>query len=82
MPRKSSSEKKVGNEKTIYKGMSLNSFGSGAITTAIDVKDGKILRIRPLHYDSKYDPKTFNQWKFEARGKTFEPTMKTLAGSL
>ena len=78
MVRKGSPEKKNGNEKTICKGMSLNSFGSGAITTAVDVKDGKILRIRPLHYDDKYDPKTFNQWKFEARGKTFEPTMKTL----
>ena len=78
MPRKGNPEKMVGNEKTIYKGMSLNSFGSAAITTAVDVKDGKIIRIRPLHYDDKYDPKTFNQWKFEARGKTFEPTMKTL----
>lgn len=78
MPKKVKPEAGKENERTIYKGMSLNSFGGGAIATAIDIKDGKILRIRPLHYDAKYDPKTFNQWKFEARGKTFEPTMKTL----
>ena len=65
MPRKDSPETEAGNGKTVYKGMSLNAFGSNAITTAVDVKGGKILRIRPLHYDSKYDPKTFNQWKFE-----------------
>ena len=78
MPKKSNLEKESRNGKTIYKGLSLTGFGSNAITTAVDVKDGKIIRLRPLHYDSKYDPKTFNQWKFEARGKTFEPTMKTL----
>jgi len=80
MATKRNSDIEAGALKTIYKGMSLNSgsTGSGAITTAVDVKDGKIIRIRPLHYDEKYDPKTFNQWKFEARGKTFEPTMKTL----
>ena len=82
MPRKANPGTEGGNGKTVYKGMSLNAFGSNAITTAVDVKDGKIIRLRPLHYDSKYDPKTFNQWKFEARGKTFEPTMKTLASPL
>ena len=78
MPRKGNPEKEAGSSKTVYKGMSLTGFGSNAITTAVDVKDGKIIRLRPLHYDSKYDPKTFNQWKFEAHGKTFEPIMKTL----
>jgi len=23
----------------------------------VDVKDGKIIRIRPMHYDWKYDPR-------------------------
>ena len=32
---------------------------------AVDVKDGKIVRVRPLHYDWKYDFKDVNPWKFE-----------------
>ncbi len=52
------------------------SYGSNA--SVVDVKDGKIVRIRPLHYDWKYQPMEFNPWKIEAHGQTFEPTMKTL----
>jgi molybdopterin guanine dinucleotide-containing S/N-oxide reductase-like protein len=52
------------------------SYGSNA--SVVDVKDGKIIRIRPLHYDWQYRPEEFNPWKIEARGQTFEPTMKTL----
>ncbi|MFC1902185.1 molybdopterin-dependent oxidoreductase [Chloroflexota bacterium] len=43
---------------------------------AIDVKNGKIVRIRPLHLDWKYAKKEFNPWKIEARGKVFEPSVK------
>jgi molybdopterin guanine dinucleotide-containing S/N-oxide reductase-like protein len=52
----------------------------GSNAAAVDVKDGKIIRIRPLHYDLKYDPEIFNPgeaWKLKARGKTFKPFMKT-----
>jgi molybdopterin guanine dinucleotide-containing S/N-oxide reductase-like protein len=52
------------------------SYGSNA--SIVDVRDGKIVRIRPLHYDWKYEPREFNPWKIEARGQTFEPLMKTL----
>jgi len=52
---------------------------NGSNASMVDVKDGKIIRIRPMHYDWKYDPeKDMNPWKFEVRGKTFEPSMKTL----
>ena len=51
---------------------------NGSNASMVDVKDGKIIRIRPMHYDWKYDPKEFNPWKFEVRGSTFEPSMKTL----
>lgn len=57
----------------------------GASTAWVDVKDGKIIRIRPLHYDDKYDPEEFNPggvWKIEARGKVFKPLMKTLLSPL
>ncbi len=46
------------------------------------MKDGKITRIRPLHYEMSYDRKDFNAWKIEARGKTFEPPMKGVVGPI
>jgi len=51
---------------------------NGSNASMVDVKDGKIIRIRPMHYDWKYDSKDMNPWKMESRGKTFEPSMKTL----
>ncbi|MFC1901886.1 molybdopterin-dependent oxidoreductase [Chloroflexota bacterium] len=61
-------------EKTFIKGLALGGHGSGI--AAIDVADGRVLRIRPLHLDWKYDKKAMNPWKIEARGKVFEPMMK------
>jgi anaerobic selenocysteine-containing dehydrogenase len=63
-------------EKTVIKGTGLSSFGDNTNVTCVDVKDNKIVRIRPLHYDWKYKPEEFNPWKYEARGKTFVPPLK------
>jgi trimethylamine-N-oxide reductase (cytochrome c) len=65
-------------EKTCIKSTGLCDFGDSTNLAAIDVKDGKIVRIRPFHYDWKYDPEEFHPWKFKARGKVFEPTIKSL----
>ena len=51
---------------------------AGSNAAAVDVKDGKIVRIRPLHFDWKYKPEEMNPWKIEVRGKVFEAGMKTL----
>ncbi|OGO32535.1 MAG: dehydrogenase [Chloroflexi bacterium RBG_16_56_11] len=68
----------TGGEKSIVKGLSLADFGIDGNPTVVDVRRGKILRIRPLHYDWKYDKQQFNPWRIEARGKVLEPAMKTL----
>ena len=52
--------------------------GAGSNTSVADVKNGKLTRIRPLHFDWKQDPKTFNAWKWEIKGKTFEPRLRSL----
>ncbi len=67
-------------EKTLIRDISFCGVPeNGSNASMVDVKDGKIIRIRPMHYDWKYDPKKdMNPWKFEVRGKTFEPSMKTL----
>jgi len=61
-------------EKTFIKGLALG--GHGALPAAVDTRDGRIVRIRPLHLDWKYDRKQFNPWKIQRSGKTFEPSMK------
>ena len=65
-------------EKTIVKGLSFGGVNDDANAAQVDVKNGKIIRIRPLHFDSKYKPEEFKPWQIEARGRVFEPTMKTL----
>jgi trimethylamine-N-oxide reductase (cytochrome c) len=65
-------------EKTVYKTLGLSGGIFGAAPCAVDIKDGKIVRIRPLHYDSKYNPEQFNPWKISKEGKSLEPMMKSL----
>jgi trimethylamine-N-oxide reductase (cytochrome c) len=65
-------------ETTTYKNMGFCGFAVGANASCVDVKNGRIVRVRPLHFDEKYKPEEMKPWKIEARGKTFEPTMKSL----
>jgi molybdopterin guanine dinucleotide-containing S/N-oxide reductase-like protein len=70
-------------EQTLIKGLSF--IGAHAMEgkpAAVDVKDGKIVRLRPFHYDWKYRPEEFQPWKIEARGKSFEPALKSLLDPL
>ena len=71
-------DKTESGEKTSIKGTGFSDFGDNSHVAAVDIKDGKIIRIRPLHYDWKYKPEEWGPWKIKARGKVFEPPMKTL----
>jgi molybdopterin guanine dinucleotide-containing S/N-oxide reductase-like protein len=62
-------------EKTVVKGLSFLGVGIDSNCVQVDVKDGQIVRIRPFHFDWKYDVKP---WTMEARGQVFEASMKTL----
>ena len=49
--------------------------------SAVDVKNGKIVRIRPLHLDETgytKDELAPSMWKFEIKGRTFETPLKTM----
>ena len=70
--------KEAEEERTFIKGLGFCSFGIGSNPATVDVKNGKIRRIKPLRYDWKYQPEEFNPWKIEARDQTFEPAMKSL----
>src|SRR4030066_2033336 len=78
MPKKIKPECKIDNEKSFIVGLGFCGPGAGSNTSVADIKNGKIVRLRPLHFDWKYDGKKLNAWKWEIRGKTFEPTMKSL----
>ena len=72
----------IGADKQVIRGSGLIGPMDSGVPTPVDVKDGKITRIRPLQYESKYDKKDFNVWKMEARGKTFEPPMRGIVGPI
>ena len=67
----------VRGEESFVKGLGLNDFGGNGNVAIVDVKNGKVVRIRPLHYDWQYDKEKFNPWKMEVRGHVLEPGMKT-----
>ncbi len=64
--------------KTVYKSLGLCGFGLGSNSAAVDVKDGKILRIRPMHYDDAYDIESMRPWRIEVNGAVLEPKDKTM----
>jgi len=75
MMEKDKHKKTVG-EKTIVRGLGFCSITADCNSVQVEAKDGKIVRIRPLRYDSKY--KNLKTWKMNARGKTFQPLLKSL----
>jgi anaerobic selenocysteine-containing dehydrogenase len=79
MSERSKAGTEIAKERSSLKGLGFISSTSGdSNTSIIDVKNGKIVRIRPLHFDWKYDKKQIKPWKMKARGQVFEPTMKSL----
>src|SRR4030043_1805796 len=68
-------------DKTVIKSLALGGLLGGGGEGVADVKDGKAVRIRPFHYDWKYDKKQFNPWKMKRNGATLEPLMKALPGT-
>ncbi|WP_290995280.1 molybdopterin-dependent oxidoreductase [Gordonibacter sp.] len=64
--------------KTCFKNTGFCNFTWGSNAAEVDVKDGKILRIRPLRFDKAYERADLNPWRIEARGTVFEPKMCSL----
>jgi anaerobic selenocysteine-containing dehydrogenase len=69
-------------ERQVIRGGGLMGNGDSGPPTLVDVKDGRITRIRPLHYEAEYDKADFNVWKIEARGKTLEPPLIASVGPI
>jgi anaerobic selenocysteine-containing dehydrogenase len=69
-------------DRQVIRGSSLIGGGDSGPPTLVDVADGRITRIRPLHYGMSYDPASFDPWKMEAKGKTLEPPLVAPVGPL
>ena len=65
-------------EKTLVRDISWCGVFNGANASMVDVKDGKIIRIRPARYYDQYTKEEVKPWVMHARGKTFEPSEKSL----
>jgi anaerobic selenocysteine-containing dehydrogenase len=77
------SEKRTGGEvKTVLCNFSWCGVHYGANAGMVDIQDGKMLRIRPARYYEKYTKEEVKPWVMKARGKTFEPSDKSLVPPL
>ena len=64
-------------ERTILKTVGLGGTYHGGVPGMVDVKDGKIVRIRPFHFDWMYDRTQVRTWKISRNGKTLEASWKS-----
>src|SRR5512137_2821057 len=64
-------------DKTVIRALSQGGLLGGTGEVMVDVKDGKILRIRPFDFDWKFDGESFRPWKLERNGETLEPGMRS-----
>lgn len=78
----------MGNEKfdvkaqrKVFKAGSLMGPRSGNPTVVETDSEGKLTRIRPLHYTEYCDWESKNPWKMEAHGKTFSPPTRSLTAN-
>jgi len=63
-------------ETTIFRGIACG--GTGGDPVAVDSKDGRIVRIRPLRWDTNYTKEELapSWWEIEVDGKKFTPPIK------
>ncbi|MBU6445364.1 MAG: molybdopterin-dependent oxidoreductase [Alphaproteobacteria bacterium] len=65
-------------DKTVYRSLGLGGFYGGGAEGMIDVRNGKVLRVRPFRFDEKYDRDQIRTWKIEKDGKVLEPRWKSM----
>src|SRR3989304_6022297 len=80
MPERKSKATKNAGVETRVRSIGYLGIPGGGVAGAVDVKDGKILRIRPLHYEWKFKWEDMNPWQVKRNGQTFGPSRKSLPG--
>ena len=69
-------------DKSTVKTLGFCGNGLSSNATRVDVKDGRIVRIRPVHYDENYTREDLRMWSLEKDGHTFDPGFKSLVPPL
>lgn len=64
-------------DKTVYKSMDFSGCGVTSNPCAVDVKDGRVVRVRPIHYDRYYTKEDLNYWVLDVDGHKLEAGMKS-----
>ncbi len=65
-------------DKTVIKTFGLNGFANGGSLAYVDVKDGKWVRTRPVHYDDQYTENELNPYVITTNnGATFKKPLKS-----
>jgi trimethylamine-N-oxide reductase (cytochrome c) len=65
-------------DSSVIKTLGFCGVGITANPARVDVKDGRIVRVRPLHYGENYTPEKLREWSYEKDGKVFRPGFKSL----
>jgi anaerobic selenocysteine-containing dehydrogenase len=65
-------------DKTVLKSLGQCSFAQGGEIASVDVKDGKIVRIRPHHHDERYTEEELGQYKLVKDGVEYKTPLKGL----
>jgi molybdopterin guanine dinucleotide-containing S/N-oxide reductase-like protein len=65
-------------EKTVVRDMCFIGVSWGGNACMVDMKEGKVLRIRPARFYDKYTREEVRPWVMHARGQSFDPGDKTL----
>ncbi|NTV90726.1 MAG: molybdopterin-dependent oxidoreductase, partial [Clostridiales bacterium] len=65
-------------DKTVIRANSLGGILGGGNEHFVDVKGGKMLRIRPFQYDWKYDAEYLKPWTVKRNGATLSPRLRSL----
>jgi hypothetical protein len=60
-------------DRTVLRSLGLGGFFGGGAEGMVDVKDGKIVRVRPMRYGWKYKKDEVRQWKMERTAKPSSP---------
>jgi len=67
-------------DKTVLRSLGLGGFFGGGAEGMVDVKNGKVVRVRPMRYGWKYNKEDIRQWEIKKNGKSIDAGWKSLPG--
>lgn len=65
-------------DKSVIQNLGFCSHGMTSNVSRVDTKDGKIVRVRPLHYDESYTKDELNYYQIKKGEHVWEPKFKSL----